>query len=297
MKVTITGSTGFVGQNLIPYLSKFKFEVDSLNRDELSSELKFDNTNVIIHLAGKAHDLRKTANPEEYYKVNYELTKKLYDTFLQSKAEKFIFISSVKAAADAIDGILTEDFVPKPMTDYGKSKLMAEEYIRSQPLPLGKTYYILRPCMIHGPGNKGNLNLLYQFVKRGIPYPLARFTNKRSYLSIENFCFIVKKILEYDIASGVYNLADDEALSTNDVIATLAKSSKNKGSMWFIPQKIVIFMAKIGDVLNLPLTSERLKKLTENYIVDNKKLKEALGVHLPLSSQEGIRITADSFLS
>jgi nucleoside-diphosphate-sugar epimerase len=95
-----------------------------------------------------------------------------------------------------VEGVLTEEVEPKPLTHYGKSKLMAEEYILSQPLSVGKSYYILRPCMIHGPGNKGNLNLLYQIVQKGIPYPLAAFENKRSFLSIENLCFIGAKTLK-----------------------------------------------------------------------------------------------------
>ena len=85
-----------------------------------------------LPLAGKAHDLKKVSDPQAYYQVNYELTKKLYDAFLASDAKKFIFVSSVKAAADSVDGILTEDTPPDPKTDYGKSKLMAEQYIQSQ---------------------------------------------------------------------------------------------------------------------------------------------------------------------
>ena len=194
MNIIITGATGFVGRNLIPYLEG-EFGISTVGRGEYCFDIahKFD---CVIHLAGKAHDLKKASNPEEYYEVNYELTKNLYDAFLRSDAKKFIFVSSVKAAADSVDGILTEDMVPSPQTDYGKSKLMAEEYIQAQPLPTGKQFYILRPCMIHGPGNKGNLNLLYQIVKKGIPYPLASFENKRSFLSVENLCFVIQKLIE-----------------------------------------------------------------------------------------------------
>src|SRR5690606_31466401 len=102
----------------------------------------------------------------------------LYDWYLKSKATKFIYASSVKAIADSVEGELTEDTPARPLTAYGISKLKAEEYI--QQLSLGmtsKAFYILRPCMVHGPGNKGNLNLLYKFVTKGIPYPLGAFNN------------------------------------------------------------------------------------------------------------------------
>lgn len=293
----ITGSTGFVGKNLINYFNKFLINIRLLSRDELLNGRCFDNNiDAIIHLAGKAHDFKKTSNPEEYYQVNFELTKNLYDAFLKSNAKKFIFISSVKAAADSVAGILDENLIPNPQTHYGKSKLMAEEYIRSQPLPEGKSYYILRPCMIHGPGNKGNLNLLYKFVKKGIPYPLAAFNNKRSFLSVENLCFVINELItREDIPGGIYQVADDDALSTNEVISILASSLKAKPRLWKISKNMIVFLAKTGDKLHLPLTTERLDKLTESYVVSNEKIKRALNKELPLTAIEGLKITANSF--
>ena len=292
-KIYITGSSGFVGENLVSYLTNLNFPLKTLNRTDLT-DISLDGI-AIVHLAGKAHDLKKTSNPEEYYQVNYELTKRLYDAFLKSEAKKFIFISSVKASADIVDGVLTEDHIPNPQTHYGKSKLMAEQYIQNQALPEGKFYYILRPCMIHGPGNKGNLNLLYKFVQKGIPYPLASFKNKRSFLSVENLCFVIANFLDNDIPSGVYNVADDEALSTNEVVEILAASMDRKAKLWRIPSKLIRGLAKIGNVFRLPLNTERLDKLTENYMVSNKKLIDALQLELPLKSKQGLSITAKSF--
>ncbi|RZL54154.1 MAG: NAD-dependent epimerase/dehydratase family protein, partial [Pedobacter sp.] len=250
---------------------------------------------IIVHLAGKAHDLKKTSNPDEYYKVNFELTKKLYDAFLLSDAKKFIFISSVKAVADTVDGILLEDNKPDPQTHYGQSKLMAEKYIQNKHLPTNKSFYILRPCMIHGPGNKGNLNILYKFVEKGIPYPLAAFDNKRSFLSVENLCFVIYALISKPIPSGIYHVADDDALSTNEVVQILAKSSGKKAKLWRISNGLIKSIAKLGDVLKLPLDTERLNKLTENYIVSNKKIKEAIDLELPITTKKGLITTANSF--
>jgi nucleoside-diphosphate-sugar epimerase len=295
--ISLTGATGFVGSNLIMYIQGL-FQIHSISRYELSSENQksLNNTEVFIHIAGKAHDLKKVSDPDEYYRINFELTKKLYDAFLQSDAKKFIFVSSVKAVADSFSGILTENMTPDPKTDYGKSKLMAEQYIQSTTLPEGKSYYILRPCMIHGPGNKGNLNLLYQFVKKGIPYPLAGFKNKRSFLSVENLCFIIKELIERDdIASGVYQVADDEPLSTNEVVSILSTSINKKPKLWKISPGLIRTIAKFGDKLHLPLTTERLDKLTESYIVSNQKIKQAIGKDLPLTSRKGLEVTSASF--
>lgn len=299
MKKCITiGASGFIGQNLTSYLKQKDKHCETVSRKELYdlNRIDFNAFDTIIHTAGYAHDLKRGVSQEKYYKANFELTKKLYDKFLASSADKFIFISSVKAAADEIDGILTESTLPSPQTEYGRTKLMAEQYILRQPLPADKAFYILRPCMTHGRGNKGNLNLLYKIVNSGIPYPLAAFNNKRSFLSVNNLCFIVNEIIEReDIPVDVYNVADDQPLSTAEVVSILAESMNKKPRLWRIPASMVSFFARVCDVFHLPLTTERLSKLTESYVVSNAKIKAALRKSLPLNSTDGLKLTADYF--
>ena len=209
----------------------------------------------------------------------------------------FFYFSSVKATADTIDGILDENHQSNPKTPYGKSKLEAENYLLSQKLPENKRLFIIRPCMIHGPGNKGNLNLLYKVVEKGIPWPLASFDNQRSFLSIDNLNFLIEKILiNHNISSGIYNFADDKSLSTNELVSLTAKTIGEKGSLWKINSNLISKVAKIGDIMKLPLNSERLKKLTESYVVSNQKIKTALEIDkLPLTAIEGLEITIKSF--
>ena len=293
-EIKITGATGFVGKNLVDYLRN-DYQVNTLSLRLVTNPVIDPEDEVIVHLAGKAHDLQRATVPSAYYEINYELTKKLYDAFLKSNAKKFIFISSVKAVSDVVEGTLTEEEMPKPLTHYGKSKLQAEMYIQNQPLPDGKMYYILRPCMIHGPGNKGNLNLLYKFVKMDIPYPLASFANKRSFLSVENLCFVIDELIRSEAPSGVYNVADDEPVSTNEVVGILAASLNKQPKLWPISATLIKNLAKWGDRLRLPLNTERLTKLTENYVVSNDKLKNVLNITLPLATKEGLMLTANSF--
>ncbi len=289
--IFLTGSSGFVGKNLIQFLNN-EFFIKKYERNEPVFIEEF----VVIHLAGKAHDLKKVSNPEDYYKVNTEFTKIVFDAFLESNAKVFIILSSVKAVADSVIGELTEESIAEPFTHYGKSKLLADEYILSRINQKDKRVYILRPCMIHGPGNKGNLNLLYKIVSKGIPWPLGEFQNKRSFCSIDNLMFIIKElIVRNDIPSGVYNVADDVALSTNDVISILADSNNRKPNIWKFSKGLIQLVAKLGDVLQLPFTSERLQKLTESYMVSNEKIKSAIGKDLPVSSKEGLFKTFKSF--
>jgi len=299
MKVIISGATGFVGKNLSNFLQKSSIQsigISLRNRDWCASDWN-NNFVAIIHLAGKAHDTSNAANPDEYNKINFDLTKDVFDKFLRSTVRDFFYFSSVKAVADSVEGVLDENYRAQPQTPYGTSKMKAENYLLKHPLPEGKRLFIIRPCMIHGPGNKGNLNLLFNVVKKGLPWPLASFDNQRSFLSVDNLSYLVLEMIKKEtINSGVYNFADDISLSTNDLVALIADSIGKKRKLWFISPSIIRFFAKIGDVIPLPLNSERLKKLTESYIVSNTKIKKELKVDsLPISSAEGLRKTILSF--
>ena len=295
MTITITGASGFVGQNLLRFLKKDNDLVPLSIR--FNQNKKFNlNSSVVIHLAGKAHDLKKTFEDKEYYEANTELTKKVFNQFLESSSKVFIFMSSVKAAKDVVEGILSEDVIPDPVTVYGKSKLAAEEYILSKEIPKNKRVYILRPCMIHGPNNKGNLNLLFNFVSRGIPYPFGRYVNKRSFVSVDNLCFVIKELIDSSkIESGIYNIADDISLSTIDLVQMMSEILCKPTRILKVPKLLIRFIAKVGDFLPLPINSERLVKLTENYEVSNLKIKNAIQKKLPISSSEGIKKTLISF--
>ena len=159
-----------------------------------------------------------------------------------------------------------------------------------------KQVYIFRPCMIHGPGNKGNLNLLYKVVRKGIPWPLGAFENWRTFTSVENICFAVDGVLTKDVPSGIYNMGDDEALSTNELIEEICKSFGKKAHIWRLPKGLMFFVARVGGWLHLPLNPERLRKLTENYFSSNEKIKKALGIgRMPVDAREGLKRTLESF--
>ena len=331
MKILITGVHGFVGSNLVEALKKehtiYGLDIISPTKDGVRFTFGWDfldkpgeipEIDAIIHLAGKAHDTKNQSAADVYFKVNTGLTQKIFDWFLaQSSCKKFVFFSTAKAAADKVEGVLTEDVVPSPVGPYGESKIKAEEYIISKfqdsgfkfqdlkpetgdsplkPETLAKQVYIFRPCMIHGPGNKGNLNLLYNVVKKGIPWPLGAFENRRTFTSVENICFAVNGVLTKDVPSGIYNMGDDEALSTNELIEEICKSLGKRAHIWRLPKGLMNGVAKVGGWLHLPLNPERLRKLTENYISSNEKIKKALGVDkMPVDARKGLQKTLESF--
>lgn len=290
MMIFLTGSTGFIGKYFLKY-----FEGQEIRSSLRGEETNVGDALVVIHLAGKAQDLRNTSTPEEYYQANTALTSKVYDAFLASDAKVFITLSSVKAIADDLEGELTEEHYPNPVTHYGKSKFLAERHILASGFPDGKRVYILRPCMIHGPGNKGNLILLHNFVSMNIPWPLGLYQNSRSYCSVDNLMFLFKELISReDIASGVYNVADDEPLSTNDIIGLIAQAQNKKPMIWNCSKKFIDGVAFLGDKFHLPLNSERLSKLTSSYVVSTLKINSAIGKPLPVSSSEGFLKTLKS---
>lgn len=303
MQIVITGANGFVGSNISEALSTWGHDCIAVDvptiphKGVYSARYSWDELPVlrakladaeygVIHLAGKAHDTQNASDPTAYERINCGLTERILEELAPIV---FILFSSVKACADSVEGILTETAQPNPKTPYGISKLKAEGIVIRKAPP---RYYLLRPAMIHGPGNKGNLNLLHKVAHRGIPWPLGAYENTRSFCSIGNVSFLLNELLRRQPQSGVYQVSDDTPVSTNALIRLINPRSL----IVRIPKGFIAALARLGDTLHLPLNSERLKKLTESYVVSNAKIKAALGLeHLPVSAEEGLRKTIGSF--
>ena len=277
MTILISGAYGFVGNNLSRFLVERGHRCYALDVargegpyaafwtwDDLA-QIPWNEIDAVVHLAGKAHDLKKVSDPESYFTVNVGLTEKLWSA-CGGKVGRFVYFSSIKA----VDGD----------TPYARSKAAAETFLEG--VAGGRTEIrVLRPCMIHGPGNKGNLNLLVQVVRKGIPWPLAAWENRRSFTSVANACAVVE---------------DDEAVSTNRLIVLIAEAMGRKARLWRLPKGLMRFVARVGDVLHLPLNTERLGKLVEDNVVDNTPLLRALGWEsMPVRAEDGLRSTLKSF--
>lgn len=331
MTILITGAYGFVGSNLSRFLAErgaVCWAVDVaqpasavgayerfFSWNELDAGLPWDEVDAVVHLAGKAHDTRANASAENdqvYLDVNLGLTQRLFRALEEKRSLSgvpFIFFSSVKACADCVVpgkpgietspkgwGILTEEAEMAPATPYGKSKAAAELFLQ-EAIARGTKHrvFIFRPAMIHGPGNKGNLNLLYQVVRRGVPWPLGAFENCRSFASIENVCEVVWQFCGKVVEPGIYQIADDEGISVNRLIELIAQGEGKKARIWRCPKGVIRLVARMGDVMCLPLNTERLIKLTESYVVSNRKVLCALGMNrMPVPAETGLQKTIDS---
>ena len=299
MKVGVLGFNGFMGKNLCQHL-KSSFEVVEVSLRDTDWETQLQQCDVYINLVGKAHDHKGVATELDYYYANSDLPKRVFEVFLKSEAKLYIHVSSLAAQQELkSDRALLEDDPCQPVTTYGKSKRDFEEWILKKTPLTDKKVIVLRPPMVHGPGDKGNLGVLYKLISKGIPYPLNAFKNERSFLSIDNFCYFVKKIIDNQgkLISGIYNVSDDEPVSTTKIINIIKNEASKKVINVSLPKFFVKAIAKIGDVLPIPLNSVRLEKMTSNLLVSNHKIKTALEIEkLPLSAEEGLRKTIRSFV-
>lgn len=293
--IVISGSTGFIGQHL---LSKLNDSIGVSLRN-LAWRSQVEAADTIINLVGKAHDHEGKASEHDYYFANVELAKQVYSAFVKSSASLLIHVSSL-AAVEEFESLspITESDKCNPVTWYGQSKRVCEEWLLAQDIPKDKRLIIIRPPMVHGAGDKGNLGLLYNLISKGIPYPLSSFDNKRSFIAIDNFCYFMRQIIEQQdsLVSGIYHIADDEPVSTKEIIEIIKDVTGKKVPNMALPKFLVKGFAHLGDIVPIPLNSKRFKKLTSNLIVSNVKIKDALGIaQLPLSAADGLRLTIASF--
>ena len=252
MRVQLTGASGFIGLN-IRQLIKAEF---------VSSKISLANTftiteEIFIHLAGIAHNIDGEKRSNDYYYINTDLTKKAFDAFLLSNANKFILLSSVKSIRNESDSIITEDTIEAPSTAYGKSKLEADNYILSQNLPQGKFIYILRPALVTGPGVKGNMLKLF------------------------------------NLSSGIYLLSDNETISTSTIISELSSNKLDHNYLSVFFTYLFRLLLSIDKLMGYTSFFRSLRTLTSNYVISNAKITKALGQSLPFSALDGIRSLKD----
>lgn len=295
MKTVILGASGFIGQNLL----QSNDSTLALSLREPLWRAGLQDAEVIINLVGKAHDHDATATENDFYVANVDCAKLVFESFIASEAKLLIHISSIAALEEFEASVaLKENDACRPVSWYGKSKLAAEVWLMQQELPVDKKLIILRPPMVHGPGDKGNLGLLYTFISKGIPYPLAAYNNSRSFISIDNLRYFVKLIIlkHIQLDSGIYHVSDDEPVSTSSIIKLIKKVTGKNSMNLSLPKFLVNGLAKLGDYIPIPLNTKRLKKMTSDLLVSNQKIKTALRIEkLPLTAEEGLEITIKSF--
>ncbi len=312
--ILLTGSTGFVGTNLVnsltlksDYIVKsavrhavnkddgLLFEVGDINAST-DFELPLKNTTVVVHCAARAHVMDdKEAEPLTLYReVNTAGTVNLAKQAIDSGVKRFIFISSIKVNGE---GTLvgcpfkTEDN-HAPEDDYGLSKSEAEKQLVALAKDSSMEVVIIRPTIVYGPGVKANFASLMRLVSKGIPLPFGSITqNKRSLVSINNLVDLIVTCIDHPKAANqVFLVSDDHDVSTAEMVRELAIALDKP--TWQLPVPIWCYKL-FGKLFG---KSDIVDRLTGSLQVDISHTKETLGWKPPQTLQEGFKQTAQAFL-
>lgn len=276
-KILLAGSTGYLGSSFIKqYKDKYKFEKFSLLSQKLEN-INFDRIDIILHCAALVHQ-KIEFSYEKYHDINVDYPVKLARLAKQNGVKLFIFISTIAVYGEDEEE-LNENTICNPISHYGKSKLEAEKQL----LQLSDDSFIvsiIRPPMIYGKNAPGNIDSLIKLVKKLPIIPLGKIKNKRSFISIQNLCFIVDEIITQQ-KSGVFLASDDEPLSTSRLIELIAKN---------LDKKIYLIKIPFFESLLKILKPSFHKRLYGSLEVDNVITKQELNLKNSYSVEEGIRL-------
>jgi len=295
--VMVTGASGFIGRCLCQQLVKQGHPVIGVYRNSNPpkiSELNGikpllidnidDSTNwseipsdcdVIIHLAARVHQMNDTvANPlEAFRKVNTYGTLKLAQHAEQLGVKQFIFLSSigVNGAATTIEKPFTENDVPRPYTPYTQSKWEAESELNKLASVSNIVVTHIRPPLVYGPGNPGNLLRLFKLVDTGLPLPFRTVKNKKSFVGIDNLVSALIKAIDHKNARNeTFVVADDQSVSLPHLLRIIAQGLDVPSRLIPFPVPLLLFLTRmIGK-------QGPLKQLTDSLVIDNRKIKEQL---------------------
>lgn len=310
VRVLVTGATGFIGTHLLPALRQRGYtvraavratgrlpgdDVETVRVGEIGADTDWDaaleGVDAVIHLAARAHVLRESgADPREaFMRVNAEGTRRLAEACV-GRVNQLVFVSSIAVHGSAAGPYLDEDSPLLPDTPYGESKRQAEETLigldRAGQLPVS----ILRPPLVYGPQAPGNLGRLARAVQRGLPLPLASVDNRRSLVGVDHLSAALIGCLESPRAArGSFMVADEECLSTAEIIRCLARGAGRPAHLWPCPPGLL----RLGG--RLVGRARMISQLLDSLTVDARRLCSAIGPFQQQTSCEGLaRVLAGS---
>ena len=264
--ILLTGGTGFVGQRYIIY-NKDRYIIKPISLQKKSvSEVSFKDIDIIVHLAGMAHQMQKIDN-QIYFDVNYTLTKELADAAKAAGVKHFIFISTIKVFGEHQQGVLTEKSPCLPQNDpYGESKLKAEQYLQSIEDD-NFIVSIIRPPLIYGPGVKGNLIRFLELGNKPYPLPFKNLNNRRTMVFLDNFIELINRIIDTK-QSGIFLASDEIPISTEKLISEIRLNLGKKSNLFETPDFMKSMLSLVKPEFALRLfgslemdTSDSFKRL------------------------------------
>ncbi len=322
--ILVTGATGFIASHLVPVLAQnwhiraalrqetkgdnFSKSITTITVGEIDGETNWhqslEGIDTVIHLAGRAHILaEKVANPEqEFLRVNTFGTANLVKQSLAMGVKHFIFISSIGAMASLNEQILRENSPCQPDTPYGHSKLLAEKALIEETKNSNMTWTIIRPPLVYGPGNPGNMERLIKLINLGLPLPFAAINNRRSLVFVENLVDALVSVLRYPhkAANQIFLISDGQDVSTSELIDKISQLKNKPIKQLPVPPNLLTILGKGGDYVEnmlhrqMPINSTTVERLVGSLFVDIRYIQNTLLWHPPYTIDQGLEKTLSS---
>jgi len=320
--VLVTGATGFVGRHLCFYLTEKGFKIRAtfrgidhpkyypknvlwVNVGEIGHDTiwmdALDGVSYVIHLAALAHQLGEKGKDRknEFYEVNVSGTENLIKEIKHKElVKRFIYISSLSVYNQDKYKIIDELTACGPVSDYGFSKYEAEKIIQTSLKESETDWCILRPALVYGWGNPGNMERLQRLIQTGLPLPFANIKNKRSFLFVGNLVNAINDcMINPKACRKIFLLSDDEDLSTYELVKKIAIILGKKVVLFPVPIYLLKVIGRIGDAINrffhlsIGVDTYSVDRLTGSFSIDSSLIRNSLMWKAPFSVDEGLKMT------
>jgi nucleoside-diphosphate-sugar epimerase len=311
-KITVIGGSGFVGTNLCRQLASKQqdFEIVDLKMsNQFPEKCKIGDVrdvdtlrqtvsgDVVVNLAAVHRD--DVRDKSEYQRTNVDGAENIAKVCEEKGIEKIVFTSTVAVYGFAEQGT-DENGEINPFNEYGRTKFEAEEKLRTWQSKASNALLIVRPTVIFGEGNRGNVFNLLNQIASGKFVMIGKGENKKSIAYIQNVVAFLEKCITTEQKYGVFNYVDTPDMTMNDLVSQVRAKLKGKHNVGLrLPYWFGLILGEIADAVsaltgkNLPVSSIRVKKFASS--TEFKSAKSSLDqFEAPFALSQGIERTLQS---
>jgi nucleoside-diphosphate-sugar epimerase len=255
----------------------------------------------VIHLAALAHGVgdRGEISEAAFFETNAEGTRALCEATAQTASlKRLVFISSIGAVTLASEETIDEKTPCHPRTPYGKSKLSAESFVADTLRESSVDWCILRPPLVFGKGNPGNMERLLKLIKTGVPLPFGGIKAIRSFIYVENLVEALVCVLQdAKPVRDTFCIADEEVLELPKLCRLIAENQNIPSRQWSAPFWMLNLAGFLGDLFGVLRGRSwgygrgSIERLISSLVIDSKKFRDRFDWRQPVGVDDALRTT------